>query len=109
MRPPACARLWEVCQNSPTSRKLNEDEHARLVHTIFGFLMSDDGVLPDDWLARQIERLNIAEGDVATLSGRLAQIRTWTYTDASPGMDARRRPLAGRDARGGRPPVGCAA
>src|SRR6201999_4082843 len=41
--------------------------------------MSDDGVLPDDWLARQIARLDITDGDVATLSGRLAQIRTWTY------------------------------
>ena len=77
-------RLWEVCQ-LPDFRKLNDDEHTRLVHTIFGFLMSDAGVLPDDWLARQIERLNIAEGDVATLSGRLAQIRTWTYATHRPG------------------------
>ncbi|HEX4295813.1 MAG TPA: helicase-related protein [Rhizomicrobium sp.] len=82
--PAGVRRLWEVCQ-IPDFRKLNEDEHARLVHTIFDFLMSDDGVLPDDWLARQIERLNIAEGDVATLSGRLAQIRTWTYTTHRPG------------------------
>src|SRR5208337_3005946 len=43
------------------------------------YLMSDDGVLPEDWLARQITRLDETEGDVATLSGRLAQIRTWTY------------------------------
>ena len=46
--------------------------------TIFLFL-SSDGVIPDDWMARQIARLDIAEGDVATLSGRLAQIRTFTY------------------------------
>jgi len=77
-------RLWEVCQ-LPDFRKLNDDEHARLVHTIFGFLMSDDGVLPDDWLARQIGRLDVTEGDVATLSGRLAQIRTWTYATHRPG------------------------
>jgi ATP-dependent RNA helicase SUPV3L1/SUV3 len=77
-------RLWDVCQ-LPDFRKLSSDEHAKLVHTIFLFLMSDDGVLPDDWLARQIERLNIAEGDVATLSGHLAQIRTWTYATHRPG------------------------
>jgi len=71
-------RLWDACQ-LPDFRKLSVDEHVRLVHAIFLFLASDDGVLPDDWLARQIERLNITEGDVATLSGRLAQIRTWTY------------------------------
>ncbi|MBV9540015.1 MAG: disulfide oxidoreductase [Alphaproteobacteria bacterium] len=74
----AVHRLWEACQ-LPDFRKLSSEEHVRLVHSIFLFLMSDEGVLPDDWLARQIERLNITEGDVATLSGRLAQIRTWTY------------------------------
>ncbi len=71
-------RLWEACQ-MPDFRKLSVDEHVRLVQSIFLFLMSDDGVLPDDWLARQIARLDITDGDVATLSGRLAQIRTWTY------------------------------
>ena len=41
--------------------------------------MSAEGVLPEDWMARQIARLDVVEGDVDTLSGRLAQIRTWTY------------------------------
>ena len=82
--PAGVRRLWDVCQ-IPDFRKLSSDEHSKLVHTIFGFLMGDDGVLPDDWLARQIERLDIAEGDVATLSGRLAQIRTWTYASHRPG------------------------
>ena len=49
-----------------------------LVRTIFLFLMGE-GHIPDDWMARQIARLDIAEGDVATLSGRLAQIRTFSY------------------------------
>ncbi|MEJ0044441.1 MAG: helicase-related protein [Rhizomicrobium sp.] len=48
-------RLWDACQ-LPDFRKLSVDEHVRLVHAIFLFLASDDGVLPDDWLARQIER-----------------------------------------------------
>ncbi|HVU20568.1 MAG TPA: hypothetical protein VHE09_07525, partial [Rhizomicrobium sp.] len=82
--PAGVRRLWDVCQ-IPNFRKLSSDEHSKLVHTIFGFLMGDDGVLPDDWLARQIERLDITEGDVATLSGRLAQIRTWTYASHRPG------------------------
>src|SRR6202789_2383405 len=72
----AVRRLWDVCQ-LPDFRKLSEDEHARLVRTIFLFLMQ--GHIPDDWMARQIARLDIAEGDVATLSGRLAQIRTFAY------------------------------
>jgi ATP-dependent RNA helicase SUPV3L1/SUV3 len=69
-------RLWEVCQ-LPDFRKLSEDEHARLVRTLFLFL--SEGPIPDDWMARQIARLDVAEGDVATLSGRLAQIRTFSY------------------------------
>ncbi len=81
--PGAVRRLWEVCQ-LPDFRKLSLDDHARLVQSIYLFLMSDEGVLPDDWLARQIERLDQTEGDVATLSGRLAQIRTWTYASHRP-------------------------
>ena len=80
----AVRRLWEVCQ-LPDFRKLSADEHAKMVRTLFLFLMSDGGHIPDDWMARQIARLDIAEGDVATLSGRLAQIRTFTYAAHRPG------------------------
>lgn len=75
--------LWESCQ-IPDFRKLSAEEHARLVAQIYRYLMSE-GVLPDDWLARQVARLDETEGDVATLSGRLAQIRTWTYASHRPG------------------------
>jgi ATP-dependent RNA helicase SUPV3L1/SUV3 len=80
----AVHRLWEACQ-LPDFRKLSSDEHVKLVRTIFLHLMSEDGVLPHDWLASQLARLDQAEGDVATLSGRLAQIRTWTYAANRPG------------------------
>jgi ATP-dependent RNA helicase SUPV3L1/SUV3 len=73
----AVSRLWDVCQ-LPDFRKLSADDHVRLVKNIFLFL-SKDGAIPDDWLARQIARADVIEGDVATLSGRLAQIRTYTY------------------------------
>jgi len=76
--PQALSRLWEACQ-LPDFRKLTPDEHARLVAQIFGHLMTDSGVLPEDWMARQIARLDVTEGEVDTLSARLAQIRTWTY------------------------------
>jgi ATP-dependent RNA helicase SUPV3L1/SUV3 len=78
----AVHRLWDACQ-LPDFRKISDD-HVRLVQSIFLYRMSDEGVLPDDWLARQIERLDVTEGDVATLSGRLAQIRTWTYAAHRP-------------------------
>jgi ATP-dependent RNA helicase SUPV3L1/SUV3 len=75
-------RLWEACQ-LPDFRKLTPDEHALLVAQIYRHLM-DDGVLPDDWIARQIARLDEVGGDVDTLAGRLAQIRTWTYAAHRP-------------------------
>ncbi len=70
-------RLWDVCQ-LPDFRKLSTEEHVKLVRNIFLFL-TRDGTISDDWLGRQIARADIIEGDVATLSGRLAQIRTYTY------------------------------
>jgi ATP-dependent RNA helicase SUPV3L1/SUV3 len=75
-------RLWEACQ-LPDFRKLTPDEHASLVAQIFRHLM-DDGTLPDDWIARQIARLDEVGGDVDTLAARLAQIRTWTYAAHRP-------------------------
>lgn len=76
--------LWDACQ-LPDFNKLSPDEHARLVRTIFGHLTSDEGVLPEDWFAGQVARLDVTEGDVSTLSGRLAHIRTWTYAANRPG------------------------
>jgi ATP-dependent RNA helicase SUPV3L1/SUV3 len=81
--PAAVKTLWRTCQ-LPDFRKLTPDEHVKLVGRIFRHLMSDEGVLPEDWLARQIARLDVVDGDVDTLSGRLAQIRTWTYAAHRP-------------------------
>ncbi len=79
IRAPAAVRLlWQACQ-LPDFRKLTPDEHTKLVGQIFQHLMSPEGVLPEDWLARQIARLDVVDGEVDTLSARLAQIRTWTY------------------------------
>jgi ATP-dependent RNA helicase SUPV3L1/SUV3 len=82
---PASVRLlWDACQ-LPDFRKLSVDEHARLVQQIYLHLMSPEAALPEDWIARHVARLDDTEGDVATLSGRLAQIRTWTYAAHRPG------------------------
>ncbi len=84
-RAPAAVRLlWDACQ-LPDFRKLSAEDHVRLVGQIYRHLMSEAGALPADWLGRQIVRLDNVQGDVATLSGRLAQIRTWTYAAHRPG------------------------
>lgn len=81
--PAAVKTLWDTCQ-LPDFRKLSAEEHVKLVAQIYRHLI-DDGALPEDWFARQVARLDDPEGDVATLSGRLAQIRTWTYAAHRPG------------------------
>ena len=69
----------------PISANCRRTSMCRMVRSYYLFLTSDSGHIPDDWLARQIARLDITEGDVATLSGRLAQIRTFTYAAHRPG------------------------
>ncbi|MDF1749473.1 MAG: hypothetical protein P1V34_11440 [Alphaproteobacteria bacterium] len=70
--------LWDVCQ-VPDFRKVMPDHHAMLIGRIFTYLVDKDGRLPADWVAEQIERLNRIDGDIDTLTARLAHIRTWTY------------------------------
>ena len=69
--------LWDVCR-IPDFRGISESEHAGLLARILGFLHSD-GRVPDDWLARNVSRIDRTDGDIDALSKRLAHIRTWTY------------------------------
>ncbi len=68
--------LWDVCR-IPDFQGISAQEHANLLQRIFGFLQ--EGHVPDDWLSAQIRRIDRTEGDIDTLSKRLAYIRTWTY------------------------------
>ena len=69
--------LWDVCR-IPDFRGISHGEHAGLLEVIFGHLF-ERGQVPDDWLARQIRRIDRTDGDIDALSKRLAYIRTWTY------------------------------
>jgi len=78
--PGAVAMLWEVCQ-IPDFRKVMSDAHANLLGRIYLHLMDANGLgkLPMDWIAEHVQRLERADGNIETLTGRLANIRTWTY------------------------------
>ncbi|MGH7757536.1 MAG: helicase-related protein, partial [Vulcanimicrobiaceae bacterium] len=71
------ARLWECCQ-IPDYRKLSPAAHAELVLSVFGFVVRA-GQIPDDWFARHVAAQDRVDGDLDTLSARLAEIRTWTF------------------------------
>ena len=74
--PQAVALLWDVCQ-IPDFRKVMSDAHASLLGRIYGHLMT--GKLPTDWIADHVKRIDRSDGNIETLTGRLANIRTWTY------------------------------
>ncbi len=75
-------RLWDVCQ-IPDYRKISPATHAELVITLYGFL-AREGTIPTDWFGRQVEQADRAEGDIDTLSNRIAHIRTWTFAANRP-------------------------
>jgi ATP-dependent RNA helicase SUPV3L1/SUV3 len=78
----AVERLWEACQ-VPDYRKIAPANHAELVTTLYGFLMRE-GKIPTDWFARQVEQADRIEGDIDTLSTRIAHVRTWTFVANRP-------------------------
>jgi len=80
--PAEVERLWEACQ-VPDYRKVSPGAHADLVNTLFGHL-SGGGRIPDAWFARQIALTDRAEGDIDTLSNRIAQVRTLTFVANRP-------------------------
>ena len=75
-------RLWEVCQ-VPDYRKIAPANHAELVVTLYGYLQRD-GKIDTDWFARQIGQADRTDGDIDTLSTRIAHIRTWTFVANRP-------------------------
>ena len=80
--PAAVERLWEICQ-IPDYRKISPAAHAELVVTLFGFLMRE-GKISTDWFARQVAQADRTDGDLDTLSTRIAHIRTWTFAANRP-------------------------
>src|SRR5579862_2140156 len=78
----AIQRLWDVCQ-VPDYRKIAPATHAELVVTLYGFL-TRDGNIPNDWFSQQVAQADRTDGDIDTLSNRIAHVRTWTYVANRP-------------------------
>ena len=69
--------LWEICR-LPDFRDITIEEHIKLLQQIFEF-RREGGLIPSNWLHKQISRIDRTDGDIDALSRRLAFIRTWTY------------------------------
>src|SRR5437870_3844994 len=78
----AVERLWDVCQ-VPDYRKISPATHAELATTLYGYLMREK-TIPIDWFARQVNEADHTDGDIDTLSNRIAHVRTWTFVANRP-------------------------
>ena len=74
----AVALLWDACQ-IPDYRKVSPASHAELVAQIYGHVTAPGGHIPEDWFAEKVAEASSTQGDIDTLSNRLAHIRTWTF------------------------------
>ncbi|MER8495612.1 helicase [Mesorhizobium sp. M1312] len=77
------ALLWEACA-LPDYRKIAPAQHADLIASIYMDL-ARYGHVDENYMAEQVRRADATEGDIDTLSHRIAQIRTWTFVSNRPG------------------------
>ncbi|MBN9269098.1 MAG: helicase, partial [Mesorhizobium sp.] len=80
--PARVALLWEACA-LPDYRKIAPAQHADIIASIY-FDLARRGHVDEDYLAEQVRRADSTEGDIDTLSHRIAQIRTWTFVSNRP-------------------------
>jgi ATP-dependent RNA helicase SUPV3L1/SUV3 len=74
---PSVKLLWDVCR-IPDFRGISKGEHAGLLTQIYNDL-HQLGHVSANWFGLQVRRIDRTDGDIDTLSKRLAYIRTWTY------------------------------
>jgi len=86
-------RLWEVCQ-LPDFRQQGPDMHARFVARLWQDLKG--GHLGADFVAARISELGHTSGDIDTLQGRIAAIRSWAYICQRPDWVLARDEMAAR-------------
>jgi len=70
--------LWDVCR-IPDFRKILSDAHAHLLARIYDYLSTGNGLIDDDWMAKQINNVDRTDGDIDILSERISGIRIWSY------------------------------
>lgn len=70
--------LWEA-SCIPDFRKVGPDHQARFVASLWQYLAQGKGKIPHGRMAQEIARLENVQGDIATLAGRIAAARSWSY------------------------------
>jgi len=86
-------RFWEAC-SLPDFRSLGVEQHARFVARLWDDLSG--GYLGADFVAARIAELDRMQGDIDTLQGRIAAIRSWAYICQRPDWVLARDEMAAR-------------
>ncbi|MEL7444550.1 MAG: helicase-related protein [Pseudomonadota bacterium] len=89
----AVRRFWEACC-LPDFRQVGTDPHARFVARLWRDLAG--GYLGADFVAARIAELDRTQGDIDTLQGRIAAIRSWAYICQRPDWVLARDEMAAR-------------
>ncbi|WP_188771772.1 helicase-related protein [Novosphingobium endophyticum] len=91
--PAMVERFWEVCR-LPDFRQQGAETHARFVARLWQDLRG--GELGADYVANAISQLDRTAGDIDTLQGRIAAIRSWAYIAQRPDWVLARDEMAAR-------------
>ncbi|PYE85209.1 ATP-dependent RNA helicase SUPV3L1/SUV3 [Phyllobacterium leguminum] len=82
-RPERVERLWDACA-LPDYRKIAPAQHADIIASIYNDLVRR-GHVDENYMSEQVRQADRTDGDIDTLSHRIAQIRTWTFVSHRPG------------------------
>ena len=70
--------LWECCQ-IPDFVKKTYGNHYEVIGNVFKYLSSGKYKITDEFMRLQLIKLDKLEGNVDSLSNRIANVRTWSY------------------------------
>ena len=70
--------LWECCQ-IPDFVKKTYGNHFEVIGNVFKFLTSKKGLISQEYMRLQLIKLDKLDGNVDSLSNRIANVRTWSY------------------------------
>ena len=70
--------LWECCQ-IPDFVKKTYGHHIKIVAKVFNFLRNKTGKITNKYMKQQLSSLDKLDGNVDSISNRIANVRTWSY------------------------------
>ncbi|MDA9686260.1 helicase-related protein, partial [bacterium] len=70
--------LWECCQ-IPDFVKKTYGNHYEVIGNVFKYLSTGKYQITDEFMRLQLVKLDKLEGNVDSLSNRIANVRTWSY------------------------------